>query len=314
MATSPASASDRVLTVLAEGLEVAMPGRGAPSGVDARRAAGVLLLVVIAAVGLRAGGAFSAAGSHAILGMSGQVLYWALAVTEAILFVAGLILFAFRLIWLRKAGHALPERKRRSIWWLLLLPFMVYGLTRTIAVLRAHGIGPHRASHGAAHTGGGGAVHHTGGSSWPVLVLFIVVALGAAAITVYRRRRYRVTLAERGPVPAPEPLAEALAAGAQALREDPDPRTAIIACYAAMERSLANAGSPADAADTPAEVLARATAGGLVSSSCAGTLTGLFRRARYSRHPMTEDDRTTAMEALAQVRADLGETAGVGQT
>src|SRR5215470_303660 len=314
MATSPASASDRVLTVLAEGLEVAMPGRGAPSGVDARRAAAVLLLIVIAAVGLRAGGAFSSAGSRAILGVSGHVLYWALVVTEAILFVAGLILYLLRLIWLRKAGDGLPVRKRRSIWWLLLLPFTVYGLSRTIAVLRAHGIGPQRAVHGAAGAGGGGAVHHTGGSSWPVLVLFIAVALVAAAVTVYRRRRAAaLTLAETGPVPAPEPLAEALAAGAQALREDPDPRTAIIACYAAMEHSLADAGSPADAADTPAEVLARATAGGLIRSSCASTLTGLFRRARYSRHPMTEDDRATAMEALAQVRADLGERADVGQ-
>jgi Domain of unknown function (DUF4129) len=291
-----------------------MPGRGAPSGVDARRAAGVLLLVVIAAVGLRAGGAFSAAGNHAILGMSGHVLYWALVVTEAILFVAGLILFVLRLIWLRKGGDALPERKRRSIWWILLLPFMVFGLAHTLAVLRAHGIGPHQAARGAPAAGGGGAVHHTGGSSWPVLVLLIVVALAAGAVTVYRRSRSAALMfTEPEPVPGPEPLAEALAAGAQALREDPDPRTAIIGCYAAMERSLADAGSPAEAADTPAEVLARATAGGLVRSSCADTLTGLFRRARYSSHPMTEDDRATAMEALAQVRADLAETAGVGQ-
>jgi uncharacterized protein DUF4129 len=292
-----------------------MPGRGAPSGVDARRAAGVLLLVVIAAVGLRAGGAFSAAGDHAILGMSGHVLYWALVVTEAILFVAGLILFVFRLIWLRKGGDALPERKRRSIWWILLLPFITFGLAHTLAVLRAHRIGPHRVAPGVAGAGGAGAVHHTGGSSWPVLVLFIVAALAAGAVTVYRRSRAAAPVfAAPEPVPAPEPLAEALAAGAQALREDPDPRTAIIGCYAAMERSLAEAGSPAQAADTPAEVLARATAGGLVRSSCASTLTGLFRRARYSTYPMTEDDRAAAMEALAQVRADLGETAGVRQT
>jgi hypothetical protein len=131
---------------------------------------------------------------------------------------------------------------------------------------------------------------------------------------MYRRRRSAAPVfAGPEPVSAPGPLAEALAAGAQALREDPDPRTAIIGCYVAMERSLAEAGSPAKAADTPAEVLARATAGGLVRSSCASTLTGLFRRARYSSHPMTEDDRAAAMEALAEVRAGLGETADVGQ-
>lgn len=291
-----------------------MPGRGAPSGVDARRAAGVLLLVVIAAVGLRAGGAFSAAGDRAILGLSGHVLYWALVVTEAILFVAGLILLVLRLIWLRKGGKALPERKRRSIWWILLLPLVVFGLAHGLAVLRAHRIGPRQAAQGTAGAGTAAAVHHTGGSSWPVLVLFIVVALAAGAVTVYRRRPAAPAFASPEPVPSPEPLAEALAAGARALREDPDPRTAIIGCYAAMERSLAKAGSPAKAADTPAEVLARVTASGLVSPSCASTLTELFRRARYSSHPMTEDDRAAAMEALAEVRADLGETAGVGQT
>jgi hypothetical protein len=281
--------------------------------VDARRAAGVLLLVVIAAVGLRAGGAFSAAGDQAILGMSGHVLYWALVVTEAILFVAGLVLFVFRLIWLRKGGDALPERKRRSIWWILLLPFMVFGLAHTLAALRAHRIGPHRTAQLGAGTGSAGVVHHTGGSPWPVLALFIVVVLASGAVTMYRRRRSAAPVfAGPEPVPAAEPLAGALAAGAQALREDPDPRAAIIACYAAMERSLAEAGSPAEAADTPAEVLARATAGGLVRSSCASTLTGLFRRARYSSHPMTEDDRAAAMAALAEVRANLGETADVG--
>jgi len=35
-----------------------MPGKGARSGADMRRAAAVLLLVAIAAIGLRAGGAF----------------------------------------------------------------------------------------------------------------------------------------------------------------------------------------------------------------------------------------------------------------
>ena len=285
-----------------------MPGRGARSGVDIRRAGSVLLLVVIAAVGLRAGGAFSAAGGTVILGVSGRVLYWSLLVTEIILAVAGLILLVLRLIWARKDGD-LPERKRRSIWWILLLPLVVFGVSKIIAKLRGHGF----RIHGAAGAAGGGTAHggtaHAGGSSWQVFALFAAVALTAAVVTALRRRRQGApAIEEPAPDPAPEPLAVALAAGAQALREDPDPRTAIIGCYAAMERSLAEAGSPAVAADTPAEVLARATTGGLVRSTWAGTLTGLFRRARYSSHPMTEADRATAMNALTQVRADLGST------
>ena len=98
----------------------------------------------------------------------------------------------------------------------------------------------------------------------------------------------------------------ALAAGARVLHEDQDPRAAIIGCYAAMERSLADAGSPPRLADTPAEVLGRATASGLVRSSWASMLTGLFRQARYSSHPMTEADRAAAIGALTQVQADLG--------
>ena len=284
-----------------------MPGRGARGGVDIRRAAIVLLLVLVAAVGLRAGGAFSAAGNKAILGLSGRALYWGLVVTELILAVAGLVLLVIRLVWMRKGGEGLPERKRRSVWWILLLPLFVFGLSHIIGKLRQHGAGPHGVAGANGAPAGSAATHHATGSSWQVLVLFLAVALVAGVVTVLRRRRPAApVLEEAAPDPAQEPLAEALAAGAQALREDPDPRTAIIGCYAAMERSLADAGSPATAADTPAEVLARATTGGLVRSSWGGTLTGLFRRARYSSHPMTEADRATAMNALTQVRADLG--------
>jgi hypothetical protein len=284
-----------------------MPGRGARSSVDARRAAAVLLLVAVAAVGLRAGGAFSAAGSGGFLGLTGHTLYWLLAAGEAILAVAGLVLFVARLVWMRHGGAGLRARKRRSIWWVLLLPIVVFGLSRIIARLRGHAFAARPGAHGFLG-GPAGAAGHTPlpGSSWLVLVLLAGVALAAGVLTAYRRRRPVAPAPhELAPGPAPE-LAEALAAGAQALHSEPDPRAAIIGCYAAMERTLADAGSPAQAADTPAEVLARATAGGLVRSAWAGTLTGLFRRARYSDHPMTEADRAAALGALAQVRADLG--------
>jgi hypothetical protein len=268
------------------------------------RAAVALLLVAVAALGLRASGAFSAAGSPEILGLSGQAVYWTIAGAEVVMALVGIVVLILRIIWARKSGKPL-QRRRRSIWWMLLLPLFVFGLAKLLQRLRQQHARPvATTTHAAtAKFGAAGQLHM--GNPWPLLVLFAVVVLGAAARTVYRRRRAVLSLPEPDLEPDPEPLVAALAAGAQVLHENPDPRTAIIGCYAAMERSLADAGSPPRVADTPAEVLGRATASGMVRSAPATTLTGLFRRARYSRHPMTEADRAAAIDALAQVRADL---------
>ncbi len=281
-----------------------MPGKG-QGGADMRRAAAALLLVAVAAVGLRAGGAFSAAGSPEILGLSAQAAYWLLAGAEVILALAGITLLILRMIWARKSGKPL-QRKRRSIWWVLLLPLAAFGLAKILQRFRQQHAAAAAAAAHAASSRAGPAGHLRVGNPWPLLVLFAVVALGVAALTLYRRRRRTVPLLPEPDLESDaEPLVAALAAGAQVLHEDPDPRTAIIGCYAAMERSLADAGSPPRMADTPAEVLSRATASGRVRSAPATTLTGLFRQARYSSHPMTEADRAVAIEALAQVRADL---------
>ena len=281
-----------------------MPGKGARRGADMRRAAAALLLVAAAAVGLRAGGAFSAAGSQEILGVSEQAVYWMLAGAEVILALAGIVLLILRMIWARKSGKP-AQRRRRSLWWVLLLPLVVFGLAK---ILRR--VGQRAAATAAAHGASakaGAAGHLRVGNPWPLFVLFAVVALGVAGLTVRRHRRRAVPPPPEPDVePDAEPLVAALAAGARVLHEDPDPRTAIIGCYAAMERSLADAGSPPRLADTPAEVLSRATATGLVRPAPATTLTGLFRQARYGSHPMTEADRATAIDALAQVQADLG--------
>jgi hypothetical protein len=134
-----------------------------------------------------------------------------------------------------------------------------------------------------------------------VLLAICVIAAVIAAITLsLRLRRPRLYLPPRGGEAVdPDDLRDALAEGAAALRDAnyDDARRAIIACYLAMERRL---GDKSDA-DTPDELLAKATRAGLVHGTAAKTLTGLFYEARFSTHPLSDDKRDTARQALDQL-------------
>jgi hypothetical protein len=114
---------------------------------------------------------------------------------------------------------------------------------------------------------------------------------------------------EEGDAPDAAVLGSAVRAGEAALTTAADPRTAIIACYEAMEAVLAEHGSARNESDTPTEFLDRAVGAGLIRSDAAGTLTDLFREARFSRHPLRERDREGAIVALARLRAEVDENA-----
>ncbi|MFD8142265.1 DUF4129 domain-containing protein [Streptomyces sp. NPDC059708] len=96
-----------------------------------------------------------------------------------------------------------------------------------------------------------------------------------------------------------EHLAHAVDSGRRALRDTADARAAVIACYLAMEESLAGSGVARRASDSPQDLLERALDGGLTAAAAATELTALFREARYSSHPMDDGHRDRAAAALA---------------
>jgi hypothetical protein len=100
-------------------------------------------------------------------------------------------------------------------------------------------------------------------------------------------------------------LQEALVWGQRALLDLDDARAAIIACYVAMEESLARAGTARASAETPDELLARAAQAFLVSAGAASRLTSLFYEARFSSHPLGTAHRESAETALAGLVAEL---------
>jgi Domain of unknown function (DUF4129) len=285
-----------------------MPGKRAGTGPDMRRAAAVLLLVVVAAIGLRTGGAFSTTAPAGLLTESGKVLYWSVEAVAGALALGGLAVLVARLIWGRDSGRKRPPHQPRTPWWVLLLPLIAVSLSRIVAYLRRHSAASAHAGHrlqAGSHRATTGSHLLPSGSTWPLLVSVVLFAAVAAFLLVSSRQRPHQPPPRDQAVAEPSSLAAAVAAGTEALHGGTDPRAAIVNCYAAMERALAEAGSPPSAADTPAEVLDRATADGLALPSAAATLTSLFRQARYGTRPMTEEDRTAALGALAALRASL---------
>jgi hypothetical protein len=74
-----------------------------------------------------------------------------------------------------------------------------------------------------------------------------------------------------------------------------------------MEDSLAERGAARAAADTPDELLARATRSGIVRGPAAERLTALFYEARFSSHPLDGGERAAAEQALDELAAALAE-------
>jgi hypothetical protein len=137
--------------------------------------------------------------------------------------------------------------------------------------------------------------------------LLVAVALAALVwcLVLMARHKGEQEWDEPALADAPDELRAAVESGRDALRDLDDARAAIIACYVAMEHSLAEAGAVRAVADTPDELLARAAAAGLVRGAAASRLTALFYEARFSTHPLEHGQRGEAERALGELAADL---------
>ena len=279
-----------------------------------RRVAVIAALCAIAAIGLQARAALPTTARGVVAGATGQAFADITAAVTGASMVAAVVLFVL-------VGRYRRKRKRdRSAalpmpWWarivlVLLALAVIFG--PIVLIIRAwDGRRPVRHVLPPPLGQPGGALGSNTSGGWALFagMAFTAAALIIAALWVRRQRRDHDGAGYRPAEPESEStssLQDALSAGTAALRDEADPRTAIIACYAAMEGSLAGAGAAPAASDTPDEVLARAASGGLIRSVAAGELTGLFRQARYGHRDIAEGERAAAQGALTRLRADLG--------
>jgi Domain of unknown function (DUF4129) len=148
------------------------------------------------------------------------------------------------------------------------------------------------------------------------VALAAMIGIVVAQLVAERRRR-------RPPPTPAERLVGLLDDTLEDLLADPDPRRAVIAAWARMERGLAAAGLPRRPSEAPFEYAARVL-GASMSPIVRGTpsgfpeplrpgsvhrLTGLFERAKFSQHAIGQADRDEAVAALRAVRRELVEAA-----
>lgn len=194
-------------------------------------------------------------------------------------------------------------------------------------LLAGHGVAsnpspPDTGSSPSAHAGSPPPQRHrppnNGGDVFGILLVITVpmLFLLVAGTVLMSRRRWRAqpSLTPSGePVETPtlptrsESLARAAERGlAEVADPNREPREAIIACYAAMERELANVpGAVPQDFDTPTEVLARAVEHHALHADNAVQLVNLFAEARFSPHVMNEGHRDLATSVLKLVLDEL---------
>jgi hypothetical protein len=138
----------------------------------------------------------------------------------------------------------------------------------------------------------------------PAIVTVGLIALAVFGVWWSERTRRRARGELRGSLFA-DALAAAVDESLDDLRAEPDPRRAVIAAYARLERVLASHGLPRHPAEAPLEYLRRMLAELSVSPAAARGLTELFERAKFSQHAVGQEMKEQAIRALETVRDDL---------
>lgn len=143
----------------------------------------------------------------------------------------------------------------------------------------------------------------------PVLVAGGTALLLAGYFAARQRRRLALEASEETLV---DELASLVEDTLEDLRDEPDPRRAVIAAYARMERALGAYGLPRQPFESPVEYLQRLAPD---LDELPGTarlvfeLTHLFERAKFSAHVVDAEMKENAIATLLSLRAELLEAA-----
>ena len=268
---------------------------------------GLVAVVAAAAAGRAPGRGESAPSAHIP-----SLVEDYLATTVAVLLVpAGIALFVIAAI-TRRGGPTKGRSRRRGPFLSIVVVILLLGLITRSGLhfpFTNHGNSGPKAAKVAPGTGKTKepptqkAKPYEPQFRWlPVIVVgSLISGIGALiAVSAVRRRREL-----QSDLPIVEALSDVLAETLDDLRNEKDPRQAVIRAYSRMERTLAARGLPRREAETPVEYLGRVLGVVQASAHSVRKLTQLFQRARFSTHEIDAGMKEDAIEALSGLRAEL---------
>jgi len=269
------------------------------------------VLLGVAALGSRGDGSgtIAAPGAGAAESAGHHVVVVAILVLTPILAVVGGALFIYAQVHRMRERDAdglnrtKQRRRRMAVAFVLILVGLALWLRSGHRFVNPFRTGA-GANGGTGHLGAPGSTHPAvTGTDWTAVVLIWILLLAAAALLYLRYRAMRRT-ADLTPLPvvAEEP-GESEAAR---LRRELDPRRAVIAAYASMERLMARDGVGRGAHEAPMEYLGRVTLHGHRRVAAVHRITALFQRGRFSHRPVDEDMRQRAIDAVEELEGDPG--------
>jgi tetrahydromethanopterin S-methyltransferase subunit B len=272
---------------------------------------GIALVVLLGIVGLVARGHVSPAGNGAHDRGASQGLANAVFTLWILAMIAGALLLAYTLSVKKRDKKPGEFRIKPLLFSLTFFAAVVIGM-----VIAYHHLGSAKPRQPAVRVGIGKHASkadkaklekaknpHPPSFNWEIAagIFALIFALSATALIASHRKRSKLvrelTVAQELMAMLDETLDD--------LRNEADPRKAVIAAYARMEKILAAHGLPRRSSEAPLEYLRRVLVELHVTEEAVSKLTSLFERAKFSEHEIDARAKDEAIEALIALRDAL---------
>jgi len=273
---------------------------------------GVVLTVLLGVVALVSRGHVSPTGNGAQDRGASQALANAVFTLWILAMVAGVILLAYTVSIKKRDTKRETFRIRPLLFSLCFFAAVVIGMVFAYNHLGKNNpqqrinpaaIGTNQTKKGDRKKLEEAANPHSPSFNWPLAagIFALIFGLSATALIASHRRRSKlvreITVAQELMAMLDETLDD--------IRNEEDPRRAVIAAYARMEKILSAHGLGRRPSEAPVEYLQRVLAELRVSEEAVTKLTSLFERAKFSEHEIGVEAKGEAIDALVTLRDQL---------